>query len=89
MRFALAILLLLGMLVLVTLLFPVDRWLDQRDELDRARVELEELEAENERLADRRDRLESDAEIERVAREVYDLVGPGEEVYAVLPPGDG
>ncbi len=86
-RFVLAIALVLALLVLMTLLFPVDQWLGQRDELDRARIELDELRAENAELEARRARLDSDTEIERTARELYNLVGRDEEVYAVLPPG--
>jgi cell division protein FtsB len=66
--------------------FPTGRYIDHRNDLDRARDELAELREENARLQARVDRLESDAEIERVARAEYDMVLPGEEVYAVLPP---
>jgi cell division protein FtsB len=40
--------------------------------------------AENRTLAERAAQLETDSEIERIAREQYGLVRPGEEVYAVL-----
>ena len=33
-------------------------------------------------------RLQSDAEIERVAREEFNLTLPNEESYLVLPPGE-
>ncbi len=66
--------------------FPTGRYLEHRDELERARTELFELEAENARLAQSIELLNTDAEIERVARAEYDMVLPGEEVYAVLPP---
>ena len=69
--------------------FPTGRYLEQRQELDRATTELRLLEAENEALLERVQRLESDEEIERVARSEYDLVRPDEEVYAVLPPAGG
>lgn len=69
--------------------FPTGRYVDQRQDLDRATTELEQLEAENADLRDRVRRLESDEEIERVARSEYDLVRPDEEVYAVLAPGGG
>jgi len=69
--------------------FPTGRYVEQRQELDRATTELQQLEAENEALRERVDRLESDEEIERVARSEYDLVRPDEEVYAVLPPAGG
>ena len=69
--------------------FPTGRYVEQRQELDRATTELRLLEAENEALLERVQRLESDEEIERVARSEYDLVRPDEEVYAVLPPAGG
>ena len=40
-------------------------------------------------LQARVERLESDREIERVARAEYDMVFPGEEAYLVLPPEGG
>jgi cell division protein FtsB len=69
--------------------FPTGRYVEQRQELDRSTQELRLLEAENAELQERVDRLESDEEIERVARGEYDLVRPNEEVYAVLPPAGG
>ena len=69
--------------------FPTDRFIDQREQLDKSQKELDELLIENADLQARVDRLESDEEIERVARDEYDLVYPNEEVYAVLPPAGG
>jgi len=69
--------------------FPTDRFIDQREQLDKSQKELDELLIENAELQERVDRLESDEEIERVARDEYDLVYPNEEVYAVLPPAGG
>ena len=43
------------------------------------------LEDRNDELADRVDGPGTDAEIERLAREQYHLVYPGEEAYALLP----
>jgi hypothetical protein len=43
------------------------------------------LRAQNEAFEERIERLESDDEIERLAREQYNLAYPGEEAYAVLP----
>jgi hypothetical protein len=47
---------------------------------------LQVLGEQNEDLQQRAKRLQTDAEIERLAREQYNLVKPGEEAYAVLPP---
>jgi cell division protein FtsB len=67
--------------------FPTRAYLDQvnqREQLaDRARV----LRATNEALAAQASQLETDEAIERLARERYQLVRPGEEAYAILPDG--
>jgi hypothetical protein len=43
------------------------------------------MEAQNQQLLERTEKLQTDAEIERLARRDYNLVRPGEEVYAVVP----
>lgn len=67
--------------------FPTGSYVEQRNELNRAIDELEQLEADNHELRDRVERLESDEEIERVARQDFGLVRPQEESYLILPPG--
>jgi hypothetical protein len=66
-------------------LFPTSTFLDQRSDTAEARERLAVLRAQNEAFEARIERLESDEEIERLAREQYNLVYPGEEAYAVLP----
>ena len=66
--------------------FPTRTYLAQRASLSTAERNLEVLSEQNKVLEDRIDLLRSDAEIERLARERYNLVRPGEEAYAVLPP---
>jgi hypothetical protein len=66
-------------------LFPTSTFLDQRSDTAEARERLAVLRAQNEAFEARIERLESDDEIERLAREQYNLVYPGEEAYAVLP----
>ena len=81
---------LLGVVILAVFVFgvfPTGSYVDQRNELDRAVDELEALERENENLESRVERLESDEEIERVARNEFDMVLPNEESYLILPPG--
>lgn len=68
--------------------FPTGSFLEQREQLQDAEQELLELQAENSSLEARVDRLESDSEIERVARNDFDMVLPNEESYLVLPPGE-
>jgi len=67
--------------------FPTGSYVDQREQLDDAKIELDELQAENQELEAQIIRLESDSEIEREAREEFNLVLPDEESYLVLPPG--
>jgi cell division protein FtsB len=66
--------------------FPTRTWLDQRAATSEAESRLEILREQNASLEERIWRLEDDAEIERLAREQYNLVMPGEEAYIVLPP---
>jgi len=74
---------LVGMLFLFV--FPTRTYLGQRRGLDSARTRVEVLSEKNQELAARVKRLNTDAEIERIAREQYNLVRPGEEAYAILP----
>lgn len=81
---------LLGSVVLVgvlfTAVFPTRTYLAQRASISRAEEQLAVLGEQNAALQARAEELQSDAEIERLAREQYNLVKPGEEAYAVLPP---
>ena len=65
--------------------FPTRTYLHQRDAIANEEAKLAVLTAENQKLAAKVDRLATDAEIERIAREQYNLVRPGEEAYAILP----
>lgn len=64
---------------------PVRTWLTQQKKMDEARVEVARIEAEVAELEHQLSRLETDAEIERRARQDFDLVFPGEESYRILP----
>jgi cell division protein FtsB len=66
--------------------FPTRTWLAQRAATEGAEEQLAVLREQNEALEERARLLHSDAEIERLARDQYNLVRPGEEAYAVLPP---
>jgi cell division protein FtsB len=77
----------LSVLVVLSLaVFPVRQYLDQRSQSAARTQTLTQLRKENERLQARVDALNTPAEIQRIAREEYSLVFPGEETYAVLPP---
>jgi len=65
--------------------FPTSTFLDQRAHTSEAAQRLEVLREQNAAYEARIERLQTDEEIERLAREQYSLVFPGEEAYAVLP----
>ena len=75
---------LLGVLLLAG--FPARAWIAQRHERERVAASVRDLAAQNRRLEDQARLLQTDAEIERLARKDYNLVRPGEEAFAILPP---
>jgi len=77
-----AALALIGVLALAV--FPAKAYLDQRADHRHLVAQEATLAAENRALQDRAAQLDSDAEIERLARQ-YNLVKPGEESYFILP----
>ena len=84
--------LLVGLVALVGVLFvgvfPTRTYLAQGSDLSDTERKVEVLAAQNRELAKRVARLNTDAEIERLAREQYNLVRPGEEAFAILPAPD-
>ena len=83
MRTALFLVVLVGLLF--AFVYPTRTFLDQRAETDKARTQLEVLQSENARLTRESKRLSTDSEIERLARENYGLVKPGERPFVILP----
>lgn len=71
--------------ILAAYVFPTRTWLEQREALAETGAALDELEAERDALSARIDELDSDEEIESIARSQFGLVMPGEEAYSVLP----
>ena len=71
--------------VLFVAVFPTRTWLAQRQDLVDTERRVVVLASQNDQLAARVQRLNTDAEIERLAREQYNLVRPGEEAFAILP----
>jgi cell division protein FtsB len=65
--------------------FPTRAYLAQRSDIAAAAEELHALDEANDALTERVEALGTDAEVERIAREQYNLVFPGEEAYALLP----
>ena len=72
-------------LVLFTAVFPTRTFLAQRSATSAAQEQLAVLREQSAALDARARLLQDDAEIERLAREHYNLVMPGEEAYAMLP----
>ena len=67
--------------------FPTTALLDQRRTRAQLAARSTELSAQNSALQDRAAQLQTDAEVERLARQ-YNLVKPGEEAYFILPRPD-
>jgi len=71
--------------LLAVAVFPTQTYLDQRRDTSEAGQRLRVLRDQNAAYEARIERLQTVEEIERLAREQYNLVFPGEEAYAVLP----
>ena len=75
-----------SVVVLFATVFPTRSFVAQRAAVGAAEERLTVLNEQNRLLEERARLLEDDAEIERLAREQYHLVRPGEKAYALLPP---
>ena len=84
-RLAVAVASLITVGVLFLAVFPSRALLEQRRARQEARQQVDELVERNRSLDERVQRLRTDREVERLAREQYNLVRPGEEAYAILP----
>jgi cell division protein FtsB len=71
--------------ILFGAVYPTRTYIAQQRELRAAQDKLELFREQNGRLEAEVKRLESDEEIERIARARFNLVKPGEEAYAVVP----
>jgi len=79
---------LLGLSVIALLfafVYPTSTFLRQRSELGATRSRLDRLQSETRRLLADSKKLRGDAEVERLAREQYGLVRPGETPYVLVP----
>lgn len=72
----------------LTQVVPYRQIVDSRQQVDDARQYLASLESQNKRLADDAAALETDNEIEKLAREKLGYVRPGETAYVVVDPPD-
>ena len=66
--------------------FPASALLAQHRQLSAASGQLSALQKENQSLAEQQRQLSSKADIDRLARQDYQLVQPGQTLYDVLPP---
>ena len=64
---------------------PTRSYLDRKQQVVNTEERLGSLEEANRQAKSRVEALQSDAEIERLAREQYGLVKEGEEPYRILP----
>ena len=80
---------LLGALALtVSGILPFRQLISQQHEIERSQEQLTALRNENNALEEDIEMLGTDAEIERLAREQYGLVRPGEIAYVVVTPDE-
>ena len=82
-RVSVATIVVIGLLFVVV--FPVQAWMRQRDDLHASEHRLEVIRAERIRLQHEAQQLKDPREVERIARELYGMVRPGEQAYAVVP----
>ncbi len=78
----------IGVLVLGVVLLsgPMQSYLDHRARVDVLEMQVDVLDAENEKLAARADALLEDETVELLAREQQGFIRPGEVPYALTPP---
>jgi cell division protein FtsB len=66
--------------------FPASALLHQRASLATANGQLARLHSEDTALSQERQNLSDSAEVGRIARQQYQLVSPGQQAFAILPP---
>lgn len=71
--------------LLFVVVFPVSAWLDQRSALDQSERRLQTLQRERKRLDREAARMTTPSEVEKVARDRFGMVRPGEQAYAAVP----
>ena len=71
--------------ILFLFVFPTRSYLASSRSVRDERHDVEVLREQNERLAAEANRLQTPSEIERLAREMFHMVFPGEQAYSVMP----
>ena len=87
-RRGVVVLVVLGLAVVVVLfafVYPTRTYLSQRKEVTAAERRLQVLEESTKSLERDNEQLQSDAEVERRAREDFGMVRPGETPYVLVP----
>ena len=82
----LAVVLLGALALTVSGILPFRQLISQQRHIERSQEQLAALTSENRALAEDVEMLDTDAEIERIARDQYGLVRPGEVAYVVVVP---
>jgi len=77
--------LILTLTVLLVFVFPTRTWLAQRRQLSAVSHRISVLSAQDAAMSAEIDKLHTDGEVARLAREQYHLIKPGEQAYAILP----
>ena len=83
-----AVLLLVGLAIVLAGVFPFRQLIAQARLVENTQAKLEVLVAENQLLQEEIDAAATPTELERIAREQYGMVRPGETSY-VVEPGPG
>jgi cell division protein FtsB len=73
-------------LVVLATSFPFTDLLHQHQQLSAEAAQLSQLRHQNQLLSEQQKQLNTSAEIERLARQNYQLVSPGQTLYDILPP---
>ena len=82
-RASVAALVVVGLLFVVV--FPVSAWLDQRATLGQSERRLHTLQRERKRLDRQAARMSTPSEVEKIGRDQFGMVRPGEQAYAAVP----
>ena len=82
-RVSVATVVVVGLLFVVV--FPLQAWMRQRDDLRTSQHRLEVIHDARVRLEREAARLREPSEVERIARALYGMVRPGEQAFAAVP----
>lgn len=85
----LVIVLLAALAITLAGIFPFRQMLAQNRQVENTQFQYQMLVAENQRLEEQAELLGTSLEVERLAREQYGLVRPGEEALRAVPADDG